>query len=116
MCGLKKEAFKHTRIEIDLNANLIANPDYVPPPRNTTESIEPPPLRFYSKVYNVSHSKWIYPPNFSASPKPWKDTKYIGNECKKIEKIPPGVHVLSVGCTEQCAQSGAQITHLIMFP
>ncbi len=57
-----------------------------------------------------------YSPNWD-NRKEWKRAKYIGNECKAVQGLPQGTHVLSIG-TKPAADTehGSGLSHVIMWP
>eukprot|EP01038_Epipyxis_sp_PR26KG_P007904 gene7904-10729_t len=46
----------------------------------------------------------------------WTDKKYIGFECKEIQNIPPGLHVLSISHNTTFPKHTLVLSHVIMWP
>ena len=45
----------------------------------------------------------------------WEHKKYVGNECKSITDLPPGIHVLSIATNSSHANHKTSISHVIQW-
>lgn len=46
----------------------------------------------------------------------WEKKKYVGSECKAINDLPQGTHVISIGTLPLFPHHETTLTHVIMWP
>ena len=46
---------------------------------------------------------------------PWHDKKYMGSDCKAVQNLPPGSHVLSLSTNASHPEHESSLTHVIMW-
>ena len=46
---------------------------------------------------------------------PWHDKKYMGSDCKAVQNLPPGSHVLSLSTDAAHPEHESILTHVVMW-
>jgi hypothetical protein len=96
--GIQKESLKHTLVYLDPNVAL-------PPFTHDFATDEFAKLKSRQIPYTPSARRQV-----------WHHKKYVGFECKAINNLPPGEHVLTLATNSSHEKHLTKISHVIMWP
>lgn len=116
VCGQKKESLMHSQFMLDKNVQLRLEDRAAMVAEDAgVLSAEPLAAGDINELWRPHRPAYAPPAAQQGQRVEWKKVKLVSNECRELQDLPGGTHVLSISTDPSQPTHVSDVTHVVMW-